>query len=155
MMILQRRIISMLSNLDLIKSYLKMLLPVCWKYFQLMFIHCHPRCNFVFCNSFSGYEISCTQPCADEPFLLSTSVGDSVLDKRVYRSCPISSSHRVIVVDLVEIVMRDFDVMLGMDWLYPCYASIDCRTRIIRFKFPNESIVYWKRWNIIPRGKFL
>ncbi|KAH0652607.1 hypothetical protein KY289_030285 [Solanum tuberosum] len=65
-----------------------------------------------------------------EHFLVSTHVGDSVVAKRVYRKCLISLSHRVTLVDLVELDMLDFDVSLGMDWLQSCYASIDCRTRV-------------------------
>ena len=37
----------------------------------------------------------------DEPFSVSTQVGDSVVAKRVYRGCPISLSRRVTLVDLV------------------------------------------------------
>ena len=29
--------------------------------------------------------------------------------------------------------MLDFDIILGMDWLRACFASIDCRTRVVRF----------------------
>ncbi|KAF3633980.1 hypothetical protein FXO38_14860 [Capsicum annuum] len=31
--------------------------------------------------------------------------------------------------NLIELDMVDFDIILGMDWLHSCYASIDCRTR--------------------------
>jgi len=76
-----------------------------------------------------------------EPFSVSTPIGDSIVAKRVYRKCPVSLSHRVTLVDLVELDMLDFDVILSMDWLHSCYASIDCRTRLIKFEFPNEPIL--------------
>ena len=40
--------------------------------------------------------------------------------------------------------MVDFDVILGMYLLHDYFASIDCRTRIIKFNFPNEPTLEWK-----------
>ena len=40
--------------------------------------------------------------------------------------------------------MLDFDVLLGMDWLYSRYGSNDCRSMINHFKFPEEPILEWK-----------
>ena len=40
--------------------------------------------------------------------------------------------------------MIDFDVILGIDWLHAFFASIDCRTRVVKFNFPNEPVVEWK-----------
>lgn len=66
----------------------------------------------------------------DEPFSVSTLMGDSVVCKRVYKCYPISYPNRV---TLIELVMLDFHVILGIDWLHACFASIGCRTRIVKF----------------------
>ena len=47
------------------------------------------------------------------------------------------------LVDLVELDMLDLDVRLGMDWLHACFASIDGRTRVVKFNFPNELVLEW------------
>ena len=53
-----------------------------------------------------------------EPFSFSTPIGDSLVAKRVYRRCPISLSHRVTPIDLVELDMLYFNVILFMDLMY-------------------------------------
>ena len=50
-----------------------------------------------------------------EPFIVSTLVGESVVAKRVYRSCPIMLPNRVSYVDQVVLDMLDFHVILVMD----------------------------------------
>ena len=46
---------------------------------------------------------------------MSTPVGESVVAKRVCRNFPIILPNRVSYVDLVELDMFDFDIILGMD----------------------------------------
>ena len=48
-----------------------------------------------------------------------------------------------------------FDVILGVDWLYSYYASVDCRTRIVHFIFPKKPILEWKCSSLEPMGWFI
>ncbi|KAH0709559.1 hypothetical protein KY284_010986 [Solanum tuberosum] len=75
--------------------------------------------------------------------------------RRVYRNCPVIVSQKVTSADLVELEMVDFDVILGMDWLHSCYASVNCRTRIVHFQFPDEPILEWKGSSLAPMGRFI
>ena len=51
-------------------------------------------------------------------------MGESVVAKSVYRNCPIMLPNRVTHVDLVELDMFDFDVILDIDRLHACFAFI-------------------------------
>ena len=76
-----------------------------------------------------------------ERFCVSTLVGESILLERVYRDCPIFINHKNPIADLVELDMVEFDVILGMDWLHACYASIEGRTRVVRFQISNDPVI--------------
>uniref|UniRef100_A0A2N9I1S3 RNA-directed DNA polymerase n=1 Tax=Fagus sylvatica TaxID=28930 RepID=A0A2N9I1S3_FAGSY len=45
---------------------------------------------------------------------------------------------RELVADLTLLEMKDFDVILGMDWLAANYASVDCRSKKVKFQIPGE-----------------
>ncbi|KAG5614600.1 hypothetical protein H5410_014424 [Solanum commersonii] len=70
-----------------------------------------------------------------KPFSVSTPSSESILAERVYRNCTISVNHNGTMADLVELDMVEFDVILCMDWLHACYASVDCRTRARKLVF--------------------
>ena len=40
--------------------------------------------------------------------------------------------------------MLDFDVILGMELLHACFASINCRLRVVKFNFQNEPVLELK-----------
>ncbi|XP_070036558.1 uncharacterized protein [Nicotiana tomentosiformis] len=90
-----------------------------------------------------------------EQFFISTQVGESIMAARVCRDCVVMVRCRDTMADLIELGMVDFDVIMGMDWLYSCFAKIDCRTRTIRFEFPNESIIEWKGDDVVLKGRFI
>ena len=68
-----------------------------------------------------------------EPFSVSTLVSESILVERVCCDYIISVNHKDTMAHLVELDMVDFDVILGMNWLHVLYASVECRTRVVKF----------------------
>ena len=77
------------------------------------------------------------------------------ITRRIYKNCPVTISQKVTSADLVELEMVDFNVILGMDWLHSCYASVDSRTRTVRFQFPDEPILECKGSIVAPMGQFI
>ena len=62
----------------------------------------------------------------NEPFMVTTPVGELMVENRVYKNFPIMLPNRITQVELVELDMVDLDVILGMDWFHYCVSSIDC-----------------------------
>ena len=51
--------------------------------------------------------------------------------------------------NLIELPMHDFDIIHGMYYLHSCYACLDCRSRVLRFCFPDEEDLVWEGYNSI------
>ena len=49
--------------------------------------------------------------------LVTNPLGHSVIVNKVYRDCPIKIREYEFLGDLIELSFREFDVILGMDWL--------------------------------------
>ena len=60
--------------------------------------------------------------------------GELVVSRRWVRALALIVDGREISVDLIELGMEDFDVILAMDWLVRYGAPIDCRKKMVTFE---------------------
>ena len=73
--------------------------------------------------------------------LVTNPLGHSVIENKVYRDCPIIVRKYEFLGDLIELSFREFDVILGMDWLSRHQAIVDYRMKIVTLRTPNEDEV--------------
>ncbi|XP_070023253.1 uncharacterized protein [Nicotiana sylvestris] len=114
-----------------------------------------PGSTLSYITPFIAMEFGIEPDHLHEPFLVSTPVGESITAARVYTGCVVTMHGRDTMDDLIELGMVDFDVIMGMDWLYSCFAKLDSRTKTMRFEFPGELVVEWKGDNVVPKGRFI
>ena len=69
--------------------------------------------------------------------LVTNSLGHSVIMNRVYRDCHIRIQEYEFMRDLIELSFREFDVILGMDWLSQHQVVVDCRMKRVTLRTPS------------------
>ena len=62
---------------------------------------------------------------------------NSVVVTRVYRDCPIRIREYEFPRDLIELSFREFDVILGMDWLSRHQVVVDYRMKRVTLRTPS------------------
>ena len=73
--------------------------------------------------------------------LVTNPLGHSVIVNRVYKDCPIRIREYEFPGDLIELSFKEFDVILGMDWLSRHQVMVDCRMKRVTLRTPNEDEV--------------
>ena len=73
--------------------------------------------------------------------LVTNPLGHSIIVNRVYRDCPIRIREYEFPGDLIKLSFKEFDVILGMDWLSRHQAIVDCRMKRVTLRTPNEDEV--------------
>ncbi|XP_028057304.1 uncharacterized protein LOC114261264 [Camellia sinensis] len=64
--------------------------------------------------------------------------GVTALSTKVYKSCVISLKDETLYVDLIPLCISSFDIILGIYWLAANHASIDCTTKKIFLRLPDQ-----------------
>ena len=64
--------------------------------------------------------------------------------EKVHRSCLVTFVGSNTHVDLVILEMVDFDVILGMTWLSPNFAILDCNAKTVMLAKPGTDPLLWE-----------
>ncbi|XP_041016255.1 uncharacterized protein LOC121258783 [Juglans microcarpa x Juglans regia] len=63
--------------------------------------------------------------------------GKTVWCSKVTLGCPLVINGMTLKADLIRFKLLEFDIILGIDWLYQYFVSINCRSRIVSFQLPG------------------
>ncbi|XP_070007376.1 uncharacterized protein [Nicotiana sylvestris] len=72
------------------------------------------------------------------------SVVDSIVVDCIYHAYAVIIGGLETRVDLLLLSMMDFDVILGMDWLSPYHAILDCHAKTVTLKLPGLPRLEWR-----------
>ncbi|KAK8623622.1 hypothetical protein V6N13_064989 [Hibiscus sabdariffa] len=68
-------------------------------------------------------------------------VGQSVIVDKVYRRFPLMVQDEIFPADLMELPLEEFDLILGMDWLFEHRVTLDYESKIATLKIPDDRSV--------------
>ena len=74
----------------------------------------------------------------DCSIVVSLPTGDSGIAESVYLDIRVIIGGQEFLADLILLDIHDFDVILGMDWLYRHHAIVDCYRKEVRICRPRE-----------------
>ncbi|KAK8510296.1 hypothetical protein V6N12_073367 [Hibiscus sabdariffa] len=69
---------------------------------------------------------------------VTSSFGDTVMVRKLYRRCPLIIQGYVFPVDMMKLPFYGFDVILGMDWLIEHRARVDFETKRVSLKLADD-----------------
>ncbi|XP_075104536.1 uncharacterized protein LOC142161644 isoform X1 [Nicotiana tabacum] len=117
------------------------IVPICHRDASVLF---DPGSMYSYVSSYFAPHLGISRDSLSSPVYVSTLMGDSLVVNRVYRSCLIALSGFETNADLLLLSMVDFDVILGMDWLSPHYAILDCHAKTVTLAMPGFPRLEWR-----------
>ncbi|XP_016743137.1 uncharacterized protein [Gossypium hirsutum] len=74
-------------------------------------------------------------------------LGQSVQVSKLYRDVSLEVQGIIFLADLMELLFKEFDLILGMNWLVKHQVSLDCATKrvVLRTEDDNEVVVIGER----------
>ncbi|XP_075515896.1 uncharacterized protein LOC142550703 [Primulina tabacum] len=73
-----------------------------------------------------------------EPFRIATPTSKTIETHEIHKDCKIGIANQTFSADLIQLVMVDFDIILGMDWLASNNAIVDCKGKRVKLRNPKS-----------------
>ncbi|XP_070025145.1 uncharacterized protein [Nicotiana sylvestris] len=103
-----------------------------------------PGSTYSYVSSQFAYFLDIPHESLGTHIYVSTSVGESVVVNQIYRSCVVTFCVYETRADLLLLDMISFEVILGMDWLSPYHAILDCQAKTVTLEMPELPRLEWK-----------
>ncbi|XP_016707058.1 uncharacterized protein [Gossypium hirsutum] len=83
-------------------------------------------------------------------------LGQSIWINKMFKDAPLEIQGVIFLANLMELPFREFNLILGMDWLVKHRVSLDCTTKrvVLRNRADKEVVVIWDRRNYLSNVIF-
>ncbi|KAK8512733.1 hypothetical protein V6N12_030149 [Hibiscus sabdariffa] len=92
-------------------------------------------------SSVASRDLQILVESTDKALTVMSPVGQSIIMDRVYRRCPLMVQEETFLADLMKLPLKEFDLIMGMDWLSEHRVSLDCASMITTLKTPDDRTV--------------
>ena len=75
---------------------------------------------------------------------LLTLIGEVYLINRFLSRCEVCIEDEILLVDLVELEILKFDVILSMDWLSAHHAVLDCFNKVVTLSISGKLVIRYQ-----------
>ena len=89
-------------------------------------------------------NLKCEVRTLETPLVVEIANQDKVNVDKICPGCKIEIEGCMFKVDLIPFKMGEFDVILGMDWLANCDATIECRKKQVRIRREGEKEIIFQ-----------
>ncbi|XP_073057318.1 uncharacterized protein [Primulina eburnea] len=62
-------------------------------------------------------------------FEICSPLGTTMITDIIYKNCPLNFQEKKYLADLIELPIKNYDIILGMDWLFRHQAKLNCYTK--------------------------
>ncbi|XP_073019601.1 uncharacterized protein [Primulina eburnea] len=62
-------------------------------------------------------------------FEICSPLGKTMITDIIYKNCPLNFQEKEYLADLIELPIKNYDIILGMDWLFRHQAQLNCYTK--------------------------
>ncbi|XP_048228301.1 uncharacterized protein LOC125369566 [Ricinus communis] len=124
------------------------IIPIC-RHDAYVLVDLGSTCSFISCDF--ALKMHCAIESLGHDICVSMPAGGVIMVNTVVRACSVMICGTNMSVDLIVINLRDFDVILGMDWLSRNHVIVDCLTKEVKMVVDGEiKIVFTGDRKIVP-----